>query len=313
MAGAHLRTVTHVEHARAVGGISITQRGRLHGVLHENLPREIALRFGVRPVALRQGPASVEVSLSDGSSLESELLVGADGANSSVRRLAMPEVKVEDCGGIYAGMTVTVDHGLSPEELIAYFGEARIVSFLPLDDRSAAVVIYQDDTYEALPAGDGLSRWADYVTRSFAGAAEPVRRILGAVKPGDDFYQDRIRLVPPTQVASGRVALLGDAGYCPSFLSGNGAALAMVGAYCLARYLRDYNELEPALAAYQARIVPFAAGYQANANRLRSTLFEHSAWKNALRRFAIRYMPSAAYARMQRRHYKGDVHLSDVM
>jgi 2-polyprenyl-6-methoxyphenol hydroxylase-like FAD-dependent oxidoreductase len=313
MSGAHLRTVRSDDHARAVGGISVTQRGLLHAVLHEDLPRAIELRFGLKPVALQQKADSVDVSLSDGPPLRAELLVGADGANSAVRRLALPEVTAVDCGGVYAAMTVNLEHGLPTGEIAAYFGEARLAAFFPIDTRTVGVVIYQDDSYEAVPADNAPEAWAEYLKRTFVHSAEPVRRILGAVKPGDYVYHDRICLVPPKQVVSGRVALVGDAGYSPTFLSGNGSALSAVGACYLAKCLRTYDDDRAAYEAYQTRIVPFAAGYHVNAKRLRGILFEHSPWKNAVRRLAMRYAPTFIYSRNARRHYRGDVHLSDLM
>jgi 2-polyprenyl-6-methoxyphenol hydroxylase-like FAD-dependent oxidoreductase len=313
MAGEQLRTVMSRDHAQAVGGIAVTQRGLLHAALHEGLPPEIEVRFGVKPIGLKEEGDEVVVALSDGTSLRSDLLVGADGANSTVRRLAMPDTESVDCGGVYVGMTIKTDHGLMVQEVAAYFGVARIVSFLPIDRQSVSVVIYQDDSYEAVPVENSPGAWAPYLKRAFADAAEPVRRILPSLQLGDDIYHDRIRQVPPKRVVSGRIALIGDAGYCPTFFSGNGSALAAVGAYCLAKWLRTSEDDRAVLEEYQKRILPFAAGYQTNATRLRNTLFTHSGWKIALRHLALRYTPEFIYARGTRRHYRGEARLSEVM
>lgn len=313
MAGDHLRTVTNTDHAEAVGGIAVTQRGLLHAVLHTDLAPQIDVRFGVRPVGLRQQSEGVAVALSDGTTLRSDLVIGADGANSAVRKLVMPDVKPLDFGGIYAGMTIKTDHRLLVGEIATYFGVARVVAFFPVDAQTVSVVIYQDDSYETVPAENSPEVWAPYLKRMFADAAEPVRRILSALQTGDDIYHDRIYQIAPKQVVRGRIALLGDAGYCPTFFAGNGSGLATVGAYCLAECLRATDDDLAALEAYQARIVPFAAEYQRNAKRLRDNVFTHSPWRIALRRLVLRYAPAFIFALGTRKHYRGEARLADVM
>lgn len=61
-------------------------------------------------------------------------------------------------------------------------------------------------------------------------------RVLKAMETAEDFYMQEIAQVKIPSWSSGRVALLGDAGYCPcpSPISGMGTSLAIVGAYVLA-------------------------------------------------------------------------------
>jgi 2-polyprenyl-6-methoxyphenol hydroxylase-like FAD-dependent oxidoreductase len=311
MKGQHLRTTSYADHGAAVGGIVVTQRGLLHAALHENLPKAIDLRFDVQPMALKQDAASVTLRLSDASSLSSDIVVGADGANSAMRGLVLPNAMVLD-RGVYVGATVDIDHGLPPGEVATFFGKARTVIFFTYSATRTAIVIYQDNAYPAPSIDADAATWATYLNTDFQNWATPVRRTLGAIKPGDRLFKDRIRQVPPSQTAIGRAALLGDAGYCASFFSGNGAGLAAAGAFCLAKSLgRDDDDLA-ALQSYEARIVPFVAPYHANADRLRGTLFMRSDLKLLIRRLTMRYMSPAAVARMARRHYRGEIQLSDL-
>ena len=61
--------------------------------------------------------------------------------------------------------------------------------------------------------------------------------LLAAMWRADDFYFDAMAQVRMSSWSAGRVTLLGDAGYCPSPLSGQGTSLALVGAYVLAEAL----------------------------------------------------------------------------
>ena len=62
--------------------------------------------------------------------------------------------------------------------------------------------------------------------------------LLAAMREAPDFYFDSVSQVRMGSWSAGRVALVGDAGYCPSPLSGQGSSLALVGAYVLASELR---------------------------------------------------------------------------
>lgn len=312
MKGKPLRLVTQAAQAKAVGGVAVMQRGRLHGVLAAGLPKEIDLRFDCRPEGIHQTSDGARVELAQGAVVDADIVVGADGANSSVRRFVLPQVNVVDCGGLYAGMTIRTQHGLPVDEIAAFYGEAQLISFFPVDARTVAVVLYQDDNYAPAPNDNFAESWKPYLEQLFSGAAEPVRRIIGAMKPGDDIYHDRIRRVPPQKVVEGRVALLGDAGYCPTFFAGNGAGLAAAGAYCLSRCLRNIESDRTALADYERRILPFAGAYQANANRLRSALLSRAPAQVLFRRLFLRYAPKFLFAVAARKHFRGDVRLSDL-
>lgn len=92
------------------------------------------------------------------------------------------------------------------------------------------------------------------------------RRVAGARRArgdggAEDFYFDELARVDVPDVANGRVALVGDAGYCGTPLSGMGTAMALVGAYVLAGELADAcaEDVPAALARYARRIEPFIA------------------------------------------------------
>jgi 2-polyprenyl-6-methoxyphenol hydroxylase-like FAD-dependent oxidoreductase len=67
--------------------------------------------------------------------------------------------------------------------------------------------------------------------------------LLAAAREADDFYFDSLAQVHMPSWSSGRVTLVGDAGYCASPLSGMGTSLALVGAYLLAGELGPADSL----------------------------------------------------------------------
>src|SRR5215472_969937 len=77
----------------------------------------------------------------------------------------------------------------------------------------------------------------ELVERAFAGDGWEVPRLLTAMRTADDLFSDSVSQIRMSAWTKGRVALVGDAGYAPSFLSGQGSSLAVVGGYQLAAAL----------------------------------------------------------------------------
>ncbi len=89
----------------------------------------------------------------------------------------------------------------------------------------------------------------------------------------------------------GRIALVGDAAYAPSFLAGQGAALAMIGGYVLAGELqRSGGAIEPALAAYERRLGDFMRSKQDAAQGLARSFVPRTALGLKFRNLASRVL-----------------------
>lgn len=85
-----------------------------------------------------------------------------------------------------------------------------------------------------------LDEQRELLADRFLGAGWHCDALITAAREADDFYVDAFLQIHMDSWSSGRVALVGDAGYCASPLSGMGTSLALVGAYVLA------GELGPA-------------------------------------------------------------------
>jgi 2-polyprenyl-6-methoxyphenol hydroxylase-like FAD-dependent oxidoreductase len=77
----------------------------------------------------------------------------------------------------------------------------------------------------------------ELVERAFLDDGWEVPRLLAAMRMADDLFFDSVSQIRMSSWTKGRVSLVGDAGYAPSFLSGQGTSLAVVGAYQLAAAL----------------------------------------------------------------------------
>lgn len=88
--------------------------------------------------------------------------------------------------------------------------------------------------------------------KEFEGAGWQTERCIREMKKADDFYMQQIAQVKMDTWHKGRVALVGDAAYCPSPISGVGTGAAIVGAYVLAGEIsRNQEDIPTALANYE--------------------------------------------------------------
>src|ERR1700691_1414577 len=97
----------------------------------------------------------------------------------------------------------------------------------------------------------------------FANDGWEVPRFLDALRRADDLYFDTVSQIRMPCWSKGRVALVGDAAYAPSFRSGQGTSIALVGAYVLAGELAAHDDPADAFAAYEHIVRPFVEANQA--------------------------------------------------
>ncbi|CAD6898257.1 unnamed protein product [Tilletia controversa] len=102
----------------------------------------------------------------------------------------------------------------------------------------------------------------------YQGAGWKTQRVLDAMdastgSPDDDFYMQDIAQIKTKKWSKGRVVLLGDAGYCPSPMSGMGTSCAIVGAYVLGNELAkqpnwaDLDQVSIAFESYDKILRPY--------------------------------------------------------
>ena len=221
-----------------VGVCVAMPRAALHEALREGIP--VPARLGTALTGLENGDAP-RVRLSDGSSHSYDLVVGADGVHSTVRRLAFgrrPAAYVGQASWrfIAAGFPEIRDWTVML---------ARGRAFLTVALGQGAVYCYADVTTSD-PVGAGEADWRE----SFIDFADPVPRLLD--QGAGAYYAPIEEVVPPAWSAQ-RVVLVGDAAHASSPNMAQGAAMAIEDALVLAAELTSAQPVEDALAAYERR------------------------------------------------------------
>ncbi|BBZ16930.1 FAD-dependent monooxygenase [Mycolicibacterium gadium] len=239
-------------------------RGDLVDVLYQATKDTAEYRFNTRISDLAQDSTGVDVTLSDGSTSRVDLVVGADGPHSAVRRLVFgPEEQfVKPIGGYNAWFSAPDRAGLDSWYLMYQAPGGLNASMRPSHDPSIAKAGLAFQSKPIVYDRHNLDEQRHILVERFAGAGWECDALLAAAQEADDFYFDSLAQVHMPSWSSGRVTLVGDAGYCASPLSGMGTSLALVGAYVLAGELGpadslDAEHLQSALKRYGSVMRPY--------------------------------------------------------
>lgn len=217
-------------------------RGDLVDVLYQATKDSAEYRFGTSVSEVRQDDDGVDVTLADGSTMRADLVVGADGPHSTVRRLVFgPEEQfLKPVGGYNAWFSAPDSVGLDGWFLIYQAPGGLNASMRPSHDPAIAKAGFTFQSEPLTYDRRDLDEQRQILVERFAGAGWECDALLAAAQEADDFYFDSFAQIHMPFWSSGRVTLVGDAGYCASPLSGMGTSLALVGSYVLA------GELGPA-------------------------------------------------------------------
>lgn len=215
-------------------------RGDLAQILYNASKARTEYIFNDSITSISQSEGGVWVTFEHSSPRNFDLVAGADGLHSNVRRLVFgEEAQFIRNLGYYVSIFTTDNHlNLDHHELI-YNMPGKLAGIYPTRQNSEAKVMFYFTS--SLPDYDRHDREQQkkIVTEMYTGEGWEIPRLLKSMQEAPDFYFDSISLIEMDSWSKGRVALLGDAGYCPSPLSGQGTNLALVGAYILAGELKE--------------------------------------------------------------------------
>lgn len=280
-------SVSYAAFRRLFGGRHFNfLRGDLVRVLYAKVQDEVELRFGTTVTSLQQeesGP-HVQVSLSDGTGGTYDALVGADGVHSRVRQLAFGEERsFTRFLGYHTGAFILPE--IPPEldggrALYTMNLPGRQVAVYPArDDRLATFFVYQARQVVDAPSAAGACRELGIVYGDLEWIVPRLLEGCGQAGP----YFDEVSQIEVPRWRAGRVVLVGDAAYCVSLVAGQGASMAMAGAYILAEELaRSDDDVPAALARYEGRLRPDVEEVQRAGRRLAGWFVPGSSLQRAI-------------------------------
>ncbi|MCO5973937.1 FAD-dependent monooxygenase [Actinoallomurus soli] len=219
----------------------------------EALRRGIRIRHGKRLIAAAEDATGVTARFEDGDTARCDLLIGADGLNSTVRRLIDPAAAPRR----YAGQRVFygyADEAPAPERPGTFAmvrGSAAAFGYAVSPDGTTywfARVTDDELSAEELAAGTA-ARWKAELLPLLRPDATPAGDIVAAT--GDRLMATNAHDLPAVpRWHTRRMLIIGDAAHAASPATGQGASMAMEDAVVLAKALRDADTLDAALTAY---------------------------------------------------------------
>ncbi|WP_433558169.1 FAD-dependent oxidoreductase [Pseudonocardia xinjiangensis] len=211
-------------------------RGDLVRVLHDVGVGAVEYLFDDTISAIVQDGGGVTVSFRKAGRRRYGLVLGADGVHSVVRRLVFgPEARCVRAVGGYTAWFTAPDAGDLDGWFVTHNAPGgRAVSLRSGRSPGESKARLSFTSAPGEHDRHDVAAQQDLVARRFAGVGWKAPALLGAMRAASDFRFDSISQVRLARWSRGRVGLVGDAGYCPTLLTGLGTSLAIVGAYVLA-------------------------------------------------------------------------------
>lgn len=228
-------------------------RGALTHALYTAVRDKVEFVFDDSIDSLTEDEHGVDVTFRSGAQRSFDLVVGADGMHSRTRVLAFgPEPDyLRYLGYCFSICTMPNTFGLSREALI-WNTPGRAAALYATGDGGDVHALL---TFTHVISPDRAPRdpeiQDELIATVFGEDGWEVQTIVDAMRRAPDRFFDTVSQIHMPQWSSGRVALVGDAAYAPSFLTGQGSSLALVGAYLLAHSLAAHDDHHTAFTEYE--------------------------------------------------------------
>jgi 2-polyprenyl-6-methoxyphenol hydroxylase-like FAD-dependent oxidoreductase len=240
------------------------------------------VRLGLSFSAMVQDEDGVDVSFTDGSHGRYDLVIGADGVNSAVRKLVMPEFPGPRFTGQGSWRAVVPRQR---ENSTIYMGATTKAGMNPISDTECYLfVLDKREGLDFIPPAEWPGQLAELLVE-FGGYLGEIRDALraGIMKDARVLYRPLAGHMIKGPWHRGRIVLLGDTVHATTPHLASGAGIAVEGAIVLAEELSRRNYLEGALLAYagrhydRARLVVTASGRMGQIEQQGGSLEEHTA------------------------------------
>ncbi len=242
------------------------ERDTLLHMMFEEVKEDVEFIFGDSIARLDESTNGVAVTFKSGTKRLFSLLFGCDGNRSSVRKMCFGEESAYSYF-LQNYFSITIVDKLLIEEDTAqmYNVPGKTVMLNAYNNKTDIIFCFYSDEEISYSYRDQKEQ-RGIIFRQFNGEGWRTRELLEELSRCRDFYFDKMCQIRMPSWTKGRVALVGDAGYCASPAAGMGGSLAIVGANALADAFRKHpDNFERAFQEYNESLRPFVEEVQAEA------------------------------------------------
>ncbi|WP_433660336.1 FAD-dependent monooxygenase [Nocardia sp. CA-128927] len=275
------------------GGDCEIQRGDLAKVLYEATRDDVGYLFGDSITSLTEDEQGVHVTFAHAEPRTFDLVIGADGMHSNTRKLVFgPETDFIRHMGYYISIYTTpnlleLDHWEQDYNI-----PGKIAGSYSARENTHAKAVFAFESDQLDYDYRDIAQQKRIVADTFADAGWAVPRLLAHLATADDFYFDAMAQIHMDDWSKGRIALVGDAGYCAAPLSGQGTNLALIGAYILAGELAAaHGDHTIAFPRYRRELLPLVQACQTFAEGVGKWYAPPTNWMIRLRNLNVRLLP----------------------
>jgi 2-polyprenyl-6-methoxyphenol hydroxylase-like FAD-dependent oxidoreductase len=284
-------------------------RGDLADAIFKTIEGKVETIFNDKIKTIEQNEDGVNITFEKSSPAHFDLMVGADGLHSGVRKQIFgPEETFEKYLGYYTAAFIANDYPYRDKDSYkGYFTPNHQVWRYSLpDNRTAFSFIFKVPSKINLKTLT-LNEQKEFLIEAFTNNGWETSNILDCLNQNQELYFDSLSQIRIPKWHSGRIAFIGDACFAPSLVSGQGSSFAMASAYLLAGELKLSNgKFDIAFSNYQQKFENFITRRQeAAAKSLKWFAPKNSfhIWVNAK---AINLLKIPIMRKMLMKGYKAD-------
>jgi len=256
-------------------------------ILYEKAKEYADIRFSTSITSIEEHPQNLLVHFNDGTKEAFDLLIGADGLSSNVRTLCYKKEEVTRLylGDYVAGVKHSVPLNISSQLVDSISSPKHQVMNYSVDDKVyISIFAFKTPLQRTLNKSEQIA----LLQKEFSTFSSPVPEILSSIKTNPLYFDEVTQIRIKGSWSKNRVALVGDAAYCITLLSGQGASMAMTGAYLLAKHLtQEKGDHSIAFKSYETELRPFIEKMQEKAIGNANSYLPSSKFSLALRNLLL--------------------------
>ena len=249
-------------------------RGELAGILFDVTKDDVSYIFGDMIESMEETNNEIRVNFAKGTPTTAfDLVVAADGIGSKTRGIAFGNgsSEVRSLNSYVSYFSIAPSDTDTMWSRVHWFKGGRNMVLRP-DNVGRTRVFLSLTAYEKSDerlgrlekaSKEGIPAQKALVQELFQDADWEISRILKGMHESEDYYMQQVAQVRLNRWSSGRVTVVGDAGYAPSPFTGMGTSIAFIGAYVLAGEIsRQPNNIPAALESYERVLRPYVESVQ---------------------------------------------------